>query len=88
MFEGAGSNDIIHHARLGDKHSRVSIDVVYSPDVYIPVPIFHVDMITLKHAHRSHVAWPTEFVLFDMEVKSFSVFLQKKYLFFHLNVRT
>lgn len=78
VFEGAGPNDKIHHARLGDKHRRVSIDVVYSPDAHLPVPVFHADMITLKDAHRSHVAWPTELVLLDMEVKRFLVYFHKR----------
>ena len=68
VFEKVGPNDTVHHVSLGEDNVRVSIDIVHNPNANLPVPVVSADMITLKDALNSQVAWPKKYVLLDVEV--------------------
>ena len=68
VFEKFEPNDTVHHMSLGEDNVRVSIDKVYHPDTNLPIPVANADMMTVKDALGSQVAWPKKHVLLDVEV--------------------
>ncbi|KAF5187550.1 hypothetical protein FRX31_022863 [Thalictrum thalictroides] len=66
--QGCGPEDKLHTVVLGVNNVRVSIDEVIYDDV-----LLHIrgdELVTVRNVHKSHVAWPKEFVLKDVESKT------------------
>ena len=68
VFEKVGPNDLVHNVSLGEDNVRVSIDLVHNPDANLLVPVVSADMITVKDARNSQVAWPKKDVLLGVEL--------------------
>ena len=67
-FEKVGPNDLVHHVSLGEDNVLVSIDIVHNLDANLPILVVSSNMITIKDACNSQVAWPKKYVLLGVEV--------------------
>lgn len=75
IFAKVGPKDKVHNVYLGENNVRVSIDSIYTPNAYLPIPVDNADMITVKDSHGSHVAWPKNFVLLEVEVNNHQILI-------------
>lgn len=71
-FERKGDQDRVHNVLLGANHVRVSVDEVFKENALLPVPVGD-ELVTVQSARGSQVAWPKDFVLNDIEVKTYIV---------------
>lgn len=55
-------NGPVHGVPLGDANVRVSIDVPIKGEALLPIPIGD-EIVTLRQAIGTHVAWPRNLVL-------------------------
>ncbi|KAF5184018.1 hypothetical protein FRX31_026395, partial [Thalictrum thalictroides] len=69
VFEGCGPEDKLHTVALGVNNVCVSVDEFICDDALLPIPVGD-ELVTVCNAHKSHVAWPKEFVLKNVKVSS------------------
>lgn len=67
VFERNGPNEKVRGIHLGEKNVHVSIQIVFSPNNILPIPVLD-EMEMVKDTIGSLVAWPKELVLLGVEV--------------------